>query len=141
MNKANEGPIRIAVLTNLVRKDTLKLSRSMLESVEYLKGFNIIPFDKLSLNTPESIEGLLRLLNKQSNIITKLTSNRMSWIEGLAHNGLSKTKADIADIRARIIEIQNNYSSKARLIGTNEDQKQLKLFYNLMNENRNLIKN
>jgi hypothetical protein len=84
-------------------------------------------------------ETLIRILQDQSNTLTKYVTNRMTWLQSRALNALEENQIKIKEIHFKIIEIQKNFSSKVKISKIENETVQIKEFYATLNEYRNIV--
>jgi len=136
--KEDYDPIIVEILGDKVTEDTREINKAMFAWANKLKSYRDLPFDKIDL-TPKSVEPLLDLLWKQSNINTQCVKNRMTWVNSRSINTLEQNQAKIKEIQSKLIEIQDNYLSKVNRISKLENRiLQVKEFYATLNEYRKL---
>lgn len=134
-----ETQVFIDILASEVKKDTQNLNQAILTWAEQLKKYRDLPLDQLKLGNGAE-EHLIELLRKQSLVLTKYVSNRMSWIESRAVNTLDENRIKIKEIHSQLVEIQNSYLSKVNRISVIKNETiQMKEFYAALNGYRNLV--
>lgn len=134
-----ETQVFLDILADEVKKDTQDMNEALLNRAKELKGYRDLPLDKLKLGNGVE-EALIRLLQDQSNVLTKYVTNRMTWLQSRALNALEENQIKIKEIHSKIVEIQKNYSSKVRLISKIDNEtNQIKEFYATLNEYRNIV--
>lgn len=134
-----ETQVFMDILADEVKKDTQNMIEVLLFRAKELKGYRDIPLDNLELGKGVE-ETLIRILQDQSNTLTKYVTNRMTWLQSRALNALEENQIKIKEIHSKIIEIQKNYSYKVKLISKIENETvQIKEFYATLNEYRNIV--
>lgn len=133
-----EQQIQLDLLSIEVKKDTLDMMKALKLWSEELQKYGTLPFDKMDLNKSESIEALLNLLRKQSNILTRSITNRVTWGDSRCANVTKESLLEWGEQKSKMVKIQEDYWAKASKLSTAKDQTtELKEFYAILNNYRN----